>query len=137
MTATAIGTTWTGTIAIDAEWCCSCGVPFGMAREYMEKKRRDHSTFHCPNGHAQHYTGETEEARLKRQLKYANDERARITAERDQIEASRRAYKGQATKLRNRALAGECPVCGQHLRDLARHMGRQHPDEKPETEGLT
>lgn len=133
--ATAVGTTWTGTIQIDPVWCYLCGVPFGMERGYMAERKRNHSlNFYCPNGHGQVYAGETEEKRLKRLLDYQRDRNAQLTAERDQIEASRRAYKGQATKLRNRTLAGECPICGQHLRDLARHMGRQHPDEQPETE---
>lgn len=122
-----------GTLYIDALTCGECGVAFGLERSMMAERRRTGHGFYCPIGHRISYS-ESDNQRLERQLKYERDRSARLVSERDQIEASRRAYKGQATKLRNRTLAGECPICGQHLRDVARHVARQHPDEKPEAE---
>jgi hypothetical protein len=43
-------------------------------------------------------------------------------------EHSARAYKGQATRLRNRAKAGVCPCCKRTVSQLARHMASKHPD---------
>jgi len=34
--------------------------------------------------------------------------------------------------LRTAIVEGDCPLCGQHLRDLARHIGRVHPGEQAE-----
>lgn len=123
------------TITLELVHCYKCGVAFGLERQYRKERRADHDLeFYCPNGHGQVYTGETEAQRLSRELQAERDYVARVVADRDQIEASRRAYKGQATKLRNRTIAGQCPICGQSLRDLARHIGRVHPDEVPESE---
>lgn len=124
-----------GLVTIVLETCYKCGVPFGLEKGYLAQRLKDHSLeFYCPNGHSQHYIGETEAEKLKRQLQWKKDEVAALRADRDQIEASRRAYKGQATKLRNRTIAGQCPICGQSLHDLGRHIRRVHPDETPEAE---
>jgi hypothetical protein len=53
----------------------------------------------------------------------------RLAAERDQAEASARAHKGHATRLKNRAQAGMCPHgCNRHFKDLERHCKNKHPD---------
>lgn len=123
------------TITLIVMVCGECGVAFGLEAEYRKERLDNHRLgWYCPNGHSRVFSGKTDLEKLKDELKAERDYQALLLAERDQIEASRRAYKGQATRLRNRALAGECPVCGQHLRDLSRHMGRMHPDEKPEVE---
>lgn len=108
--------------------CGACHIPFAIPEDLYSARRNDGQSFYCPNGHFIHYF-ETENGRLRRQLKAERDRLTVIQAERDQAEASRRAWKGQATKLRNRAVVGECPFCGQHLRDLSRHLARIHPDE--------
>lgn len=123
-----------GALTLVGVFCAKCGVAFGLASHYEKERRRDHESFYCPNQHSQYFPQETEEERLRRDNKSLRDRNSALIADRDQIEASRRAYKGQATRLRNRAIAGECPLCGRHLRDLERHMHRQHPDEQPETE---
>jgi hypothetical protein len=56
---------------------------------------------------------------------------AQLTHERDQrlaAERSASAYKGQATRIRNRVGAGVCPCCTRTFANLARHMAGQHPD---------
>lgn len=112
--------------------CYLCGTVFWMSEDMYEARLRDHRDFWCPAGHSQVFTGETEEQKLRRQLKYAKDRTAAVEAERDQIEHSRRAWKGQATRLRNRAGKGECPLCGKHIFHLDRHMGRMHADTRYE-----
>lgn len=117
--------------------CGECGIPFGMPTNIYNDRRNDGRNFWCPNGHKIAFL-ETENARLNRLLRQERDSRARAVAARDQAEASRRAWKGQATRARNKVLAGQCPFCGQHLRDLERHVSRQHADEaaKPVVEPI-
>ena len=122
-------------VTIEALFCSTCGVAFGLAADYMAQRRDDHVGFHCPNKHPQYYPQETDAEKYKRELKQERDRATRLTAERDQLEASRRAWKGQATKARNRAVAGECPICGTHVYQLGRHMARKHPDEQPTADG--
>lgn len=114
--------------------CCKCGVLFGAPERLLDARRRDGLSFWCPNGHSQGWK-ETEADRLKRDLKSTRDDLARVRAERDQVEASRRAIRGVVTKLRDRVGAGECPVCGKHLYHLARHVGRVHPGYSDATAG--
>jgi uncharacterized C2H2 Zn-finger protein len=115
--------------------CCTCGVLFGYGEEYMRERERDHGWFYCPNGHAQHYSGDnTEEqlrkdlaaARRREQAAHADRERqreARLTAERQ-----RAAAKGQLTKTKNRIAKGVCPCCNRTFQNLGKHMAGQHPD---------
>lgn len=110
---------------------CHCGIPFAIPDDLYRSRRADGKEFYCPQGHSCSYR-ETENARLARQLRNSQDRAANLLAERDQAEASRRAWKGHVTRLRNRVIEGDCPLCGQHLRDLARHIGRIHPEAKAE-----
>jgi hypothetical protein len=111
--------------------CGDCGIPFAIPRDLYADRRKDGRSFYCPNGHFISYA-ETENQRLARELAYQKDRRAAIAAERDQIQASLSATRGVVTRMRNRAIAGECSFCGQHLHDLARHVARMHPNEKAE-----
>lgn len=116
------------TIPGPAVTCYLCHVTFWMTETHQSTRVNDHRSFWCPNGHEQHYTGQTEAQRYKSLYQQAKDQAASARAAADQAEASRRAWKGQATKLRKRVSDGECPFCGQSLRDLARHISRKHPD---------
>lgn len=109
--------------------CSSCGTPFAMSVDLNNSFLDDHKrSFYCPNGHAQHYIGETEAQRLRISLKIANDERARIAAERDQVAMSLRATRGHVTRYRNRAASGECPFgCGRRFAGLTEHIAKVHP----------
>lgn len=112
---------------------CWCGIALAIpSRLYKEAQRNHRQDIYCPLGHTFVFAGETEEQKLRRQLGYAQDRAARESARADQIEASRRAYKGQVTRLRKQVLEGDCPFCGQHLRDLQRHVQRKHSDEVAE-----
>jgi predicted RNA-binding Zn-ribbon protein involved in translation (DUF1610 family) len=111
--------------------CPVCGVVYGLSEKYADNKRDRGGSYYCPNGDSLSWT-ETEADKLKRQLKFAKDQAASALARADGAEASLRTTKGHVTRLRKRVIAGECPFCGQHLRDLARHVGRVHPDETAE-----
>jgi len=125
---------FTDTLVVIA--CSECDTSFGITKSMNAARREDHGTFFCPVGHRQHYPGESpleRERRLRqtaeRQAGYA---RASRDAARDQAEAaerSARAYKGHATRLRNRIAAGICPVpdCRRSFQNVRRHIAGQHP----------
>jgi hypothetical protein len=113
--------------------CYKCHISFAMPRFFERQCKQEGGTFWCPAGHPQVYA-ETENGELKKQLarEQAQRERAetRARAATDQAQASersKRAYKGQVTKLKNRAVAGSCPCCDRSFPDLAAHMKDEHP----------
>ena len=129
--------------------CGVCAIPFAIPDNLYTSRHGDGLNFYCPNGHCISWKEteaqrlkrdlswkETEAQRLKRDLKWERDRAASVRARADGAEASLRATKGHVTRLRKRVLNGECPLCGQHLRDVARHVKRVHPDETPETKDL-
>lgn len=105
-----------------------CGVPYALNDEFVRLRRKDHKSWHCPNGHSQYYPhkNETEQekakvARLERQL--ANrDEDLRAA------KAAHAVTKGKLTKTRNRIAKGVCPCCNRSFANLQRHIAGQHPD---------
>ena len=122
--------TYTGRLVVVHCWC---GIGHAVPSDLCERARRDHKkSVYCPLGHTWIFTGETEAERLRRELKGEQERQTRIQAELDQANASRRALKGQITRLRKHTVAGTCPFCGQHIYQLARHVARKHPDERAE-----
>lgn len=126
------------------EECCNCGVVFAMTKDFKDEKLKHRNssnrrTFYCPNGHAQHYLGETEEARLRRELtqereKAEREERWRLAAEKRAQHERHRAngYKGHATRITKRVKAGVCPCCNRTFKQLAAHMAAKHPEFTPQ-----
>lgn len=114
--------------------CGNCGIPFAIPSNLYAARQDDGKSFYCPNGHFISWKAANETAALKRQLAAEKDRVAAELARAEGAEASLRTTKGHVTRLRNRTLAGDCPLCGQHLRDVARHVARVHPDEQPEVE---
>lgn len=121
------------------ERCCNCGVAFAITRELYELRRADHDTFYCPNGHGQHYTGETPDQRRAREaeakaksaqaaLEWAQRERdwARTEAKGKAILLGKE--KAKRARLEARAAHGVCPCCSRTFASLARHMASKHPD---------
>lgn len=101
-------------VLITAMWCPTCGVPYGLAESYRDRRQNDHKGWTCPNGCSVHYPEgasdiekkakklQEEKVRLQRQLGWAREDRdaqreGRLTAERQ-----RAAAKGQVTKIKNR-----------------------------------
>lgn len=110
--------------------CSACGVLFAVPDDVDKELVDSGRTFYCPNGHAQHYTNST-----AKQLKDEKDRHARtvarldqMRADRDATELSRRAIKGQLTKVKKRVAVGVCPCCNRSFKDLAQHMTTKHPD---------
>lgn len=64
------------------EQCINCGIVFHMPMGFHANRKRDKRAFHCPNGHAQHYTRTTEDE-LREQLAAKDGELRRVSIERD------------------------------------------------------
>jgi hypothetical protein len=110
--------------------CFKCGALFGLPNDVNDELLARGRTFYCPNGHGQHYTNS-----LQKQLQDERDRSARLNARLDQerahsnaVERSRRATKGQLTKVKKRVANGVCPCCNRSFADLAAHMKSQHPN---------
>lgn len=124
------------TYTLRAQTCCDCGVLFGLEVGYDDRRHEDKKSFYCPNGHPQHYIGKTQAQRLQEQLdaarslaeREANRRRyAEQNAEHERRSAA--AYKGHATRIRNRIRNGVCPAgCNRHFANVQRHIATQHPD---------
>lgn len=118
--------------------CCSCGQSFAVDQGFYSILKRDGTTFYCPVGHGQSFTDTTaarlkkaeEELTAERQRREWSEKRAaRLREERDAVERSRNAMKGQVTKLRKRLTAGVCPYCTRHFEALQRHIANKHPGQ--------
>lgn len=116
------------TTTLVAVTCGACGIPFGMSREYYDRRQQDKGNWHCPNGHSRHFLGETEEARLRAQLESARRDAEHQRQQRTIEERKNRALRGELTKTKKRVAVGVCPCCNRTFENLARHMKGQHPD---------
>lgn len=130
------------------ESCCVCGIAFAMPEEYREKRLQDHQNFYCPNGHSQHFTGESDADRAKKLEKELAAERKQrqqversrdqwkdyadnVVEERDQAKKDLRTTRTQLTKTKKRLANGVCPCCNRHFTNLERHMHAKHPEYAP------
>jgi len=119
--------------------CVACGVRFGVSQAYEAARRRDAKTFYCPNGHTLSYA-QSEADRLREQLALAEKKvqsakqneayyEDRVRAEKAWREAAQKqasAFKGVATRMKNRVSRGVCPCCNRTFADLTRHMASKH-----------
>lgn len=120
------------------ETCCNkdCGMPFAMPTDfYRARSSSPGSAFFCPRGHGQHYTGETEEAKLRRQLESERNNSAFWRERKDETERRLAAQRAQTTRAKNEAkrikgriAAGVCPCCNRTFKQLTAHMKAKHPD---------
>lgn len=126
--------------------CFKCGVPFGMPSQLQQHFLDSGDSFHCPNGHGQHYT-ETTIQRLQKQIEKERQETERraqqlkATIESRDIKIhnlnkevlSERGksnyHKGKRKKLEARVAHGVCTCCNRTFQDLAAHMAKKHPEE--------
>jgi hypothetical protein len=123
--------------------CCNCGIHFGLESSHHALLKRDGEWFHCPNGHKQRYSGNTEKEQLRRErdqlrqrLAQVDDRNRELRDARDAAERRVAAAKGQITKLKKRASAGTCPCCNRTFQQLAAHMKQKHPDFGPKVVDL-
>jgi hypothetical protein len=126
---------YVGTLTIVECGAAGCGVTFGLTGDYVARRRADHVTFYCPNGHPRHYPheSETEKARRERDnaLQRAQQLRNLLDDEQEQHRRTERrlkATRGVVTRTKRRIAAGACPRCHARFPDLRGHMESEHPD---------
>lgn len=109
--------------------CChtDCGISFAVPAWWHKGKRETHAWFHCPNGHRQHFSAESDLEKMRRERDMARQEIARVEqAAAEQRQRAERAEK-EAKKLKKRASSGTCPCCQRSFSNMATHMRKQHP----------
>lgn len=118
--------------------CGGCGVTYSMPLALYNNHRELGSRskgWTCPNGCSRAFReSETDELRrerdrLKQREAMLEDSLREWQREAESAKASARAYKGAATRLKNRAKAGVCPCCNRTFQNLRRHMASQHPEQ--------
>lgn len=126
--------------ALEIIECHSCHMHFGVLPEFKEYKLKNRNnsrenTFYCPSGHPQYYIGQSEEEKLRQERDRLKQNTAylesRLSEKDERIKTARhaaRAYKGHATKIRNRIKGGACPCCNRSFQNLSAHMKTQHPE---------
>lgn len=127
-------------------FCCGkCGGQYALGKRYVEEQQQKGGYWNCPYCKCSWDYGDSENAKLQRQLEaernrvaYERDKAARAE-ERAQREARRSAAaRGQVTKIKRRVAKGACPACQHTFPDLHAHMETEHPEwagSKPEEEG--
>jgi len=119
--------------------CARCSMMFGVPSDFIQRRRDDHNTFYCPNGHSNWYPGKSDKEKLqdevawlRRDTQWHDDQRR--AAEKDAAHQRRvaAAAKGRITKMKNRIAAGVCPAPGCKRsglgKDVAAHLKTCHPD---------
>lgn len=116
------------TAQFELSTCYKCGIQFAMPTWYRQKRIEDHADFYCPNGHAQHFSAETE-AEIERRLRQRAEQQV-ARAEDEKLRALRReaALRSELNRHRKRAANGVCPCCNRSFVNMARHMKTQHPE---------
>ena len=116
------------------EICCDCGIEFHVPVQFQRAcQENSKKSFHCPNGHSQHYTESEadklrrERDKLKQEQAYLNDRLRQLRDEREAAERSASARKGVITRMKKRAAAGVCQCCNRTFQNLANHMANKHP----------
>jgi len=120
--------------------CANCGMEFGISVDFETRRRDDHKSFYCPNGHPQSFPGKTENekeiARLKLELNSRELEAKRATERAKWAESSAhgaRISAGRAkaamARVSARVHAGVCPHCNRTFKQLASHMKQKHQEK--------
>jgi hypothetical protein len=112
--------------------CPNCSVVFGIPETMEERRREDHRTFYCPNGHSLSFSGPTQAEREAKAARERADRLAtQLRAQRDQTEAAEREAaeaKASEVRLRWRVGNGVCPCCQRTFPTLAAHVATKHPE---------
>ena len=90
--------------------CGKCGQTYALTKKFIARRMSDHETFWCPRGDARHYPLQSNEDKLREQVKHCKEdavfweENYDDQAERLQtVQRSRSAYKGQLTRMKSAA----------------------------------
>ena len=113
--------TITVTRTIEVESCVTCGTPFGVEEQLLDRLKRDKTYYYCPNGHTQHYMGKSFSAQLADAQEQANA----ATQKTRQLEELLKAVEARRDR---RSKWGMCQHCHRHFQNVERHMGSKHPE---------
>lgn len=115
------------TIKFVLEECCNCGIPFFMPNYHRKMLINNPGTsFYCPNGHSQHYTGKTESQKRIEQLEQSiKDEQEAYNRMSDAMLDEKNKAKKLKAQL-NRVHKGVCPCCNRTFVNLQKHMETKH-----------
>lgn len=111
-------------IRMELHTCINCGIHFALPAMLDNQLRQNHNNFFCPHGHPQHYGGESEAEKLRRELRRKEQELA------DQVQAKLKAQNNliAAERKLKRVQNGVCTCCNRSFKDLKRHMETKHPE---------
>lgn len=121
--------TYVGTMEI--HHCPTCQMPYAATDDYFRRKSERGESWYCPEGHSAVFT-KSHAAKMQELEQELDRQRARTRHAQDQYEgaqASARAYKGHATRVKNRIKNGVCPFCHRSFANVRTHMASQHEDE--------
>lgn len=110
--------------------CChkGCGISFAMQKSTITLQKRHGRSFYCPNGHSQHWLGESYEEKAERLQRELDETRAWSNRRIAQEQRSHAATRGHLTRVKKRSAHGVCPCCKRTFAKVADHMKRMHPD---------
>lgn len=121
-------TYFTAKETFEVEHCCNCGMAFAITLTFKNRKQKDHSNFYCPNGHSQHYTGKSQEQKLKEELERKQQMLDAANARAHEQEEAKKQIAIAHKKMRVRVMSGACPCCNRTFQNLMNHMKSEHPD---------
>lgn len=125
-------------IELDTITCylATCAITFAVPQLWRDQKIRDHTGFYCPNGHNQAFTAKSREeqlrgelARVKKTVDYFREETHRLNDKAATLKRRVAAQKANVTKLKRKAIAGECAFCHHQFPDVAAHVEAEHQTE--------
>jgi ssDNA-binding Zn-finger/Zn-ribbon topoisomerase 1 len=108
--------------------CSECGIEYAVKSSYRAKRRNDHATFYCPNGHSQYILDESEAEKLKRELADTQRQLAAASERATTNYRLREKAERELKKVKRRTSCGVCPECNRTFVALGRHMKTKHPD---------
>ncbi len=109
----------------------SCSIAYWLPEVFVERRRKNHATFYCPNGHGQLYPQESEEERLRRELRDARLDAHAEAARARRLEGDLLTKAKEMKLFKRRIKSGTCPHCRRHFANVERHMNSKHPEQEP------
>lgn len=123
-------------ITVDTQFevmtCSQCYVTYALTHAHQHVVFRDKTTFYCPNGHPQRYTGETAEKQVTQLKARMLELDSKLEFERTRVKNAQATAKRETTKrqkLEKRTKGAVCPFegCHRHFVNLERHIATKHP----------
>jgi ssDNA-binding Zn-finger/Zn-ribbon topoisomerase 1 len=108
--------------------CANCAIAFAVNSDFEGRRRNDHQTFYCPEGHTNYYPHKSEAEKLRDKLAERDAGIASAQAKANRLEHERDAIVKAHKRMRKRVMNGVCPCCNRTFQNLREHMQTQHAD---------